>query len=246
MGYKMPKRILLLSNSTNSGEERFQYAKKTIKKFLGSASNILLIPYAGININFENYASLTKKNFGELGYNVESIHMAKEPFRSIKEAGAILVGGGNTYALLHRMHESKIVNLIREEVNKGKPYIGWSAGSNVACPTIKTSNDWTAGVPKGINIVRLDALRLVPFQLNPHYKDPEPIKNEESNEDRILEFMTTNPGIYIVGLRNGSILRIEGKNVKLIGEKTARIFRSDMEPFEQSPGKNLDYLLQNP
>ena len=116
----------------------------------------------------------------------------------------------------------------------------------MACPTIKTSNDWTAGVPKGINIVRLDALRLVPFQLNPHYKDPEPIKNEESNEDRILEFMTTNPGIYIVGLRNGSILRIEGKNVKLIGKKTARIFRSDMEPFEQSPEKNLDYLLQNP
>ena len=149
------------------------------------------------------------------------------------------MSGGNTFQLLSRLYQHDLLDAIRSRVNAGTPYIGWSAGSNIACPTIKTTNDMPIVEPPSF-----DGLALVPFQINPHYLDAHPEGHQgETREERILEFIEVNPDTHVVGLREGSILRIEGGRISLLGEKTARVFIKGAEPKEYGRSDSLDFLL---
>jgi len=214
-------RLLLISNSTMAGQPYLDYPKGEIKKFLGEKPvESIFIPYAAVTFSFDEYEQKVSERFNEIGHQIKSIHHFSNPVEAIKQAGAIVVGGGNTWQLLRMMRENKLLKAIQEKVAEGTPYIGWSAGSNVACPTIKTTNDMPITDPHGF-----DALNLVPFQINPHYLDSNPENHAgETREQRILEFIEANQKITVVGLREGSMLLRENDKLSFIGNNSARIF----------------------
>lgn len=234
------KRLLLLSNSRNYGQGYLEHAESHIKAFLGEAvRRVLFIPFAAVRFSFEQFADTVRERFKHFGYELDSIHASDHPRRAVEEAEAIIVGGGNTFHLLHHLYERDLLTAIRERVSKGAPYVGWSAGSNVACPTIKTTNDMPIIEPASFQ-----ALDLVPFQINPHYLDAHPEGHQgETREERLLEFIEVNPGVYAVGLREGSMLRVEGADIRLIGSKSARIFVHGDAAKECQPEESLQFLL---
>jgi dipeptidase E len=232
-------KLLLISNSTMPGEAYLDYPKHEIKKFLGEKPiTALFIPYAAVTFSFDNYEQKVAERFAELGFQVKSIHHLSDPVQAVKDAEAIVVGGGNTWQLVRMMHDNQIMEAIREKVLKGTPYIGWSAGSNVACPTLRTTNDMPIIDPKGF-----DTTGLVPFQINPHYLDANPEGHGgETREQRIEEFLEINPDVYVVGLREGTMLHVENGKIKLIGNRTARIFKKGSVPFELSAEDDFSFL----
>ncbi len=234
-------RLLLISNSTNAGEEYLAYPMEHIKSFLGSAKhNILFIPYAGITISYDDYTARVNKRFGEIGHSVASIHSSYDPVKAVREADIIVVGGGNTWQLLHLIQKNGLIEPIREKVLSGTPYIGWSAGSNLCCPTIRTTNDMPVVQPASFS-----SLNLIPFQINPHYLDANPEGHAgETREDRIKEFIQVNRELYVVGLREGTMLILENRYLKLIGKRKARIFRYNSEFLELSSEDDLNFLLE--
>jgi len=235
------KRLLLLSNSTNFGEPFLQYPIKTIQQFLGSAApEVLFVPYAGVRISFSDYAARVRERFREIGISVTSVHETENPAAAVERAAAVVVGGGNTFCLLDRLYKHGLVDCIRERVLQGIPYVGWSAGSNVACPTIKTTNDMPIVEP-----LSLRALDLVPFQINPHYTDATlPNHGGETRAERLMEFMEVNPAVSVIGLPEGTMLRVEGEKVESLGAKPARVFRTGQEVMEPAPGDSLQFLLE--
>ncbi|HKQ50901.1 MAG TPA: dipeptidase PepE [Pyrinomonadaceae bacterium] len=233
-------RLLLLSNSTNYGGEFLAHAANDIRDFLGAAvRRVLFVPFAGVTRSYDEYAAVVRARFGELGYQLDSVHETAEPAKTVENAEAIAVGGGNTFHLLRGLYEAGLIESIRARVGIGTPYVGWSAGSNVACPTIKTTNDMPIVEPPSFA-----ALNLVPFQINPHYTDEMPADHAgETREQRLAEFLKANPDARVVGLREGSILRIEGSEIKLLGAKTARVFKSGADAKEFWPTDSLNFLL---
>ena len=234
------KRLLLLSNSTNFGEPFLQYPIRTIQQFLGPAvSEVLFVPYAGVRLSYPDYAARVRERFQEIGVAVTSVHEAENPAAAVERAAAIVVGGGNTFCLLDRLYTHGLVERIRERVQQGVPYLGWSAGSNVACPTIRTTNDMPIAEPPSLN-----ALGLVPFQINPHYTDATlPNHGGETRAERLTEFLEMNPAMSVIGLREGTMLRVEDGRIELLGDKPARIFRRNREIIEPAPGDSLQFLL---
>jgi dipeptidase E len=226
-------RLLLLSNSRNFGGGYLEHAEPWIREFLGKkVTRAAFIPYAGVTISWDEYTATVAGRFAQLGVEVTSVHTAKQPVEAVEAAPAILVGGGNTFHLLKHLYDTGTLWAIRRRVLAGAPYIGWSAGSNVACPTIRTTNDMPVVEP-----ARFDAMRLVPFQVNPHYTDATiPNHGGETRAQRIAEFTAANPEMTVVGLREGSALRVEGSAVTLLGPHPARVFRRGGEPFDASPG----------
>ncbi len=235
----MAKRLLLISNSTNYGEEYLEYTKPHIKGFLGdTVKNVLFVPYAGVTMSYDEYATKVENVFMKLGYGLLSVHQAKDPVAAVEEADTIVIGGGNTFHLVHMMHETGLMDAIRKKVESGTPFIGWSAGSNVACPSLKTTNDMPIVEPASFT-----TLGLVPFQINPHYTDAIiPNHNGETREDRIREFLVANPETIVVGLKEGTILRIEGEDIKYIGSKTVKVFKKDQPTLEFDKNASLDFL----
>ncbi len=235
-------KLLLISNSTNAGEKYLNHPKNEIKKFLGNEKiNAIFIPYAGVTFSYQEYEDKVNERFNELGHSVTSIHKFDNPVEAIKNADAIVVGGGNTFELVNQMYKNKLMEPIKEKIASGTPFIGWSAGSNVACPTIRTTNDMPIVEPESFNV-----LNFVPFQINPHYLDASPEGHAgETREMRLEEFLELNKSIYVVGLREGTMLWIENNNIKLIGPKPARIFKHGQEPKEMTKEENFDFLLEN-
>jgi dipeptidase E len=233
-------RLLLISNSTNAGEAYLEHPLGQIKAFLGPHKlNALFIPYAGVTISFDEYTSRVRERFREIGHDLNSTHESEDPVQAIQRAQAIVVGGGNTFYLAKLMQEQGLLDPIRERVLAGIPYIGWSAGSNMACPSIRTTNDMPIVEPESFQ-----ALNLVPFQINPHYMDANPEGHAgETREMRIQEFTEVNPGIFVVGLREGTMLLVERQTVKLLGPKSARIFVKDQQPREIRPGDDFTFLI---
>lgn len=233
-------RLLLISNSTMPGEPYLDYPKHEIQKFLGEKPvDALFIPYAAVTFSFEHYESKVKERFTEIGHNITSIHHFSNPVEAIQKAEVIVVGGGNTWQLVRMMHDRRLMEAIRQKVERGTPYIGWSAGSNVACPTLQTTNDMPVVDPKGF-----DCMDLVPFQINPHYLDANPEGHGgETREQRIEEFLEINPGIAVVGLREGTMLKYENNTLNLIGNRSVRIFRKGFTPQELGAGDNFDFLF---
>lgn len=233
-------RLLLISNSTMQGEPYLDYPKHEIKKFLGEdAVTALFIPYAAVTFSYDEYERKVEERFCEVGHHVVSIHRFADPLKAVADAKAIVVGGGNTWQLVRSMRDHGLIDAIREKVLNGAPYIGWSAGSNVACPTLRTTNDMPVIDPMGF-----DCMNLVPFQINPHYLDKNPEGHGgETREQRILEFIEINPDLYVVGLREGTMLKYENNQLDLIGKLPARIFRKGVPAKEVSPGEDLAFLL---
>ena len=233
-------RLLLISNSTNPGEAYLDYPKNNIKDFLGEKSqNAIFIPYAAVTFSYEEYEEKVNTRFAEIGHHVTSIHRFINPVEAIENADAIVVGGGNTWQLVKMLQEKKLMKVIRKKVKKGTPYIGWSAGSNIACPSLRTTNDMPIVEPE-----KFKTLKLVPFQINPHYLDAHPENHGgETREMRIQEFIEINKNIYVVGLREGTMLLLEDKDLTLIGNRKARIFKHQQEPKEVSNEEDLNFLL---
>lgn len=233
-------RLLLLSNSKNPGQGYLEHALPIVGSFLGQSINrVLFIPYASVIRTFADYEAAVADRFSTIGYSVRSIHHSIDPREAVEAAQAIAVGGGNTFHLLRRLYDENLLDVIRRRVAAGVPYIGWSAGSNIACPTIRTTNDMPIIEPPS-----LAALGLVPFQINPHYLDAHPEGHQgETREERLREYIEVNEGVRVVGLREGSILRVDGGKVELIGSKTARLFVKGAEPREYAATDSLDFLL---
>lgn len=233
------KHLLLISNSTNAGEAYLSWPIGEIGAFLKGVSQVAFVPYAGVTFSYDAYVDKVQKRFDEIGVKVVGVHTSNSPRRAIEEAEAIVVGGGNTWRLLQQMQNNDLLDAIREKVLAGTRYVGWSAGSNVACPTIRTTNDMPITEPRDFN-----ALSFVPFQINPHYLDDSPANHGgETREDRIREFIEVNQFMFVVGLREGCLLEVTNGKVELRGKKPARIFHFGKDPVEVLPGGNLDFLL---
>ena len=234
-------RLLLLSNSRNYGGEYLAHAEDAIRSFLGrGVGKVLFVPYAAVRVSYDDYAAVVGKKFGELGYGLESVHTKPDPAAAVAGAEAVVVGGGNTFHLLHKLHETGLIPAIRSRVRAGAPYVGWSAGANLAGLSIRTTNDMPIVQPP-----TFEALGLVPFQINPHYTDAViPNHAGETRAERLLEFIAANPGVPVVGLREGSSLSVEGGKLELLGEKPAIVFVSGAEPAEHAPGSSLRFLMR--
>ncbi len=230
----------MISNSTNAGEAYLDYPKNHIRDFLGSKPvKGLFIPYAGVTVKFDDYAKKVSDRFRETGHDIDPVHLHKDPVKAVNEAEAIIVGGGNTFQLLKMVKENGLIEPIRKKVLEGTPYVGWSAGSNLTCPTIKTTNDMPIVEPAGFS-----ALNLVKFQINPHYLDANPEGHAgETREARIEEFIEVNPGVYVVGLREGTMFLLENGKIRLIGPRNARIFLKGQAPKELSSSDDFSFLL---
>jgi len=228
------KRVLLISNSTLYGSGYLDHAESEIRSFLGDVKRVLFVPYA--LFDRDKYAATAQQRFQKMEYELTSIHTAENPIAAVNETDAIFIGGGNTFRLLKALYEFDLINSIRNRVANGMPYIGSSAGSNVAAPTIKTTNDMPIVQPPSF-----DALGLVSFQINPHYLDPDPNSKHmgETREERIIQFLEEND-TPVVGLREGAILRIESGETILRGSSGARIFRRGIGPIEILPGVRVD------
>jgi dipeptidase E len=231
---------LLLSNSKNYGRGYLEHAEGLIKDFLGAGvEKVVFVPFAAVRVSYDQFAATVEKRFEAFGYGLDSVHLAPDPKSAIAAAPAVVVGGGNTFALLARLYEADLLGAIRASARAGTPYLGWSAGANIAGPSIKTTNDMPIVQPPS-----LDALGLIPFQLNPHYTDDVvPNHAGETRAERLIEFTVANPGVPVVGLREGSALRVEGATMELIGEKKARVFLSDRDAEDFAPRASLQFLL---
>ncbi len=234
-------RLLLISNSTMAGEPYLEYPKGNIKSFLGeTVVKALFIPYAGVSMSFDTYEAKVKERFNEIGHDIVSIHHFDNPVKAVEEAEAIVVGGGNTFNLAKMIQDNGLIEPIRKKVQSGTPYIGWSAGSNMACPTIRTTNDMPIIEPDSFCV-----LNLIPFQINPHYLDTHPEGHGgETREDRIMEFLELNPNMYVAGLRESCMFLVEGDSYQHIGNKPCRIFRKGEEPKELRSTDNFDFLFK--
>jgi dipeptidase E len=233
-------RLLLFSNSTNAGEPWFQFPFPHIREFLdGKPLNCLFIPYAAVTFSFGEYTQLVRQQFNAMGHNVMSLEEVNNPLKAIANTEAIIVGGGNTFHLLNHLQKRQFLAPIREKVLSGTPYIGWSAGSNLSCPTISTTNDMPI-----VQVENFQALNLVPFQINPHYLDTNPEGHAgETRETRILEFIEVNPSIYVLGLREGSFLLLENKKLMLHGTRSARLYKKGTAVEELKSDSDLSFLL---
>lgn len=233
----MPRRILLISNSNLHGSGYLDHAEERIRDFLGLTPRVLFFPYALFDWNA--YAEQARERFQRMGYALDSAHEADDPPRTALEARAFFVGGGNTFRLLKTLQDLSLLEPIRRRVADGVPYIGSSAGSLVACPTIRTTNDMPIVEPSS-----LAALGLVTFQINAHYLDPDPASTHmgETREERLRQFHEENSA-PVVGLREGTMLRIEGNRIVLQGRFPARIFRRGREPVEAQPEARLENLV---
>jgi dipeptidase E len=234
-------RLLLISNSTNPGESYLDYPKGNIKAFLGEKPvKALFIPYAAVTFSFDLYEEKVSERFREIGHEIVSIHRFKDPVSAVNEASAIVVGGGNTWKLLKTVRDNNLIDIVRKKIISGTPYIGWSAGSNLACPTIKTTNDMPVVEPDSFS-----AFNLIPFQINPHYLDVNPAGHAgETREQRIEEFIEANPEIIVAGLREGCMLIREDEKLTMVGTRKIRIFKKGSSPVEYSSGDDLSFLLK--
>jgi len=252
-------KLLLISNSTNFGEPYLAWCQTQIDFFcekngISADSNILFFPFAGVNIggksypeSYNVYETRVKDVFLKWGYkNVNSIHQFENKAEAIEKADCLVVGGGNIFHLYAEMHKFLLMEKVREKVSKGTPYIGWSAGSNLACPTLCTTNDMPIVQPASFK-----GLNLIPFQINPHYLDPTPeidkmIKHGgETRQDRLNEYLAVNQKMLVVGLREASALVVDKDKMTLRGGKKMVVMQYGKESYEIEPSTDISELLCN-
>lgn len=237
----MKRNLLLISNSTLHGSGYLDHCAEEIKNFLKRKKSVLFIPYARPDgMTHDEYTNVAKKRFEEMGFKLSGIHEHSDPKEAVNTAEAIFTGGGNTFVLINSLYKADILDSIRKKVSEGMPYIGTSAGSNIACKNVKTTNDMPIMYPPSF-----DALNLVPFNINPHYLDPDPESTHkgETRETRIKEFHFYNDE-YVVGLREGAMLLVKDDKITLKGSTGARVFNKNHKAEEYKPNDSLDFLLE--
>jgi len=228
------KRLLLLSSSRVHGGGYLDHAEAEIRTFLQGIPRILFVPYA--LHDRDGYAAVARQRFQQLGIELDSIHESDDPKSAIEQAEAMFVGGGNTFRLLNTLCHYELMPWIRERAKAGMRYMGASAGSNLAGPTIKTTNDMPIVQPPSF-----EALGLVPFQINPHYIDADPSSTHmgETREQRLREYLEESD-VPVVAIREPAIVRVEGEVITLEGKAGARIFARGREPYELASGNLIE------
>lgn len=235
----MSRRVLLISSSRLHGQGYMAYCSQELAEFWGGQRELLFVPFAMQNQAL--YAERVQAGLGPMGFRLTSLHETADYAQAVKQAKGIFIGGGNTFLLTKLLHETGLIPLIRARVLSGElAYMGSSAGSNVACPTMKTTNDMPIVQPPSF-----DTIGLVPFQINAHYLDPDPdsLHMGETRELRIREFHEFNR-TPVVGLREGGLIHIEGDRATLRGKMSARLFQPGQDPQEFAPGADLSFLLR--
>jgi dipeptidase E len=231
---------LLLSSSRVGNTPYLAHALPFIKPLTANAQKWLFIPYAGVAMAYDNYLACVVEGLGELRLDISGIHQHSDPRQAIRDADGILVGGGNTFHLLNELYRYDLIQLIREEVTNGKPYIGWSAGANVAGLSIRTTNDMPIIEPPSFT-----ALGLLPFQLNPHYSNFQvPGHNGETRAQRLLEFTRVDPLTPVIGIAEGTALWRQDDKLSLLGDRPAYLFCGDQQEIEIPVGSDLSQLLK--
>ncbi|HVZ17855.1 MAG TPA: dipeptidase PepE [Terriglobales bacterium] len=231
----MSTRLLLLSSSRVHGGGYLDHAESQISDFLKRVTRVLFVPYA--LKDREGYVAVARQRFEAMGFGLDSIHNAENQKKAVENAEAIFVGGGNTFRLLNTLYQLNLLASIRVRVNSGMPYVGASAGSNIAGPTIKTTNDMPIVQPSSF-----EALGLVPFQINPHYIDADQKSTHmgETREQRLREFLEENDG-PVVAIREAAMIHVEDGVITLEGTAGARVFRRGREPYEIEPGNLIEF-----
>ncbi|XP_034160607.2 alpha-aspartyl dipeptidase-like [Pangasianodon hypophthalmus] len=236
----MNRQLLLVSNSTLYGGGYLQHCQHNISDFFGKqVKRILFVPYA--LHDRDAYTKTARDKLSRLGYEVDSVHEAADPVEAVRKAEAIFIGGGNTFRLLKALYDNNLVTEIKKRVfQDGVPYMGSSAGTNVATVSINTTNDMPIAFPPSFS-----AIGLVPFNINPHYLDPDPNSRHmgETREQRITQYHEELNTPCVLGLREGSMLLVEGNKATLLGTTNARLFQRGKEPSEHEPGSDLSFLL---
>ncbi len=231
---------LLLMSSSRSADTGFLEANANeLAQVLDGVRRALFIPYAIVGDARPSRIAMVTERFAHLGVAIDDIDSAADPVRAVEQAEAVLVSGGNTFCLLNDLYANDLVRPLRERVQAGAPYIGWSAGSNVAGRSIRTTNDMPIVHPPGFR-----ALELVPFQINPHYTDamPEGLRGE-TREQRIEEFLAVNPNEVVVGLPEGDALLLADARLRLTGAHDAWLFRAGRPRQRLAAGRDLGHLL---
>lgn len=225
------KRILLASTSTVYGGTYLSYLQDELIDFFTGIDEILFVPYARPSgITHDEYIQIAQQFFNRVGKSIVGLHTFADPKKAIRQAKAIFTGGGNTFVLVNQLYGLEVMDVLREAVENGTLYMGTSAGSNIAGQTMQTTNDMPIVYPPSFK-----TLGLVPFNINHHYLDPDPQSKHkgETRETRIKEFHVFND-TPVIGLREGSWLRVEDEKVSLKGDLTARIFLKGQEPYEST------------
>lgn len=232
-------RLLIVSTSKIHGSEYMEYLFDELKDYFKGINEILFIPYARPGgTSFDDYTAVSRDAFAQIGIGVKGIHEYDDPVEAVANAQGIFTGGGNTFLLLRTLYENNLIKALRKAVKSGTPYMGSSAGSNITGLTVGTTNDMPIVYPPSF-----EALQLVPFNINPHYLDPDPDSKHqgETRETRINEFMNFNDQ-RVIGLREGSWLRREGESLVLKGVLSARLFEKNSKPRELAPG-DVSFML---
>lgn len=233
------KRLLIASTSTLHSGAYLEYLLPELKSFFKGVETLTFIPYARPSgISHDSYTAKVREAFSQINIAVKGIHEYENPVKAIEEADAIFTGGGNTFLLVQQLYQNNLISTIQEKVKAGTPYLGTSAGSNICGLTMETTNDMPIVYPPSFK-----TFGFVPFNLNPHYLDPDPTSTHmgETRETRIAEFhaFNTQP---VVGLREGSWLEVAGNTITLRGSLSARIFEQGKTPIEVETNTNLSYL----
>ncbi len=227
-----PQRLLLLSNSRNPAGEYLVHAREAITRFVGPRRQALFFPFAGTTIAWDAYLAMAQAALRPCGLELTTAHTSADLARAIADAEVLVVGGGNTFRLLHEMRVHRALEPLREAILAGKPYIGWSAGSVLASPTICTTNDMPIVNPGGF-----DALGVVPFQINAHYTNALPTGHQgETRNQRLAEYLVMNPHARVLALPEGNWLEAQGLHYTVHGPHTNWLFRAGKEPMAVAQG----------
>lgn len=230
-------RLLLVSSSVVHGSGYLEHCGAAVERLFQGLDRILFVPFA--LADRDGYAAKVRGRFSEFGIDVDSLHESTNPRATVEEARGFFVGGGNTFRLLKTIQDLDLTDPIRDRVEQGIPYMGTSAGSNLACPSLRTTNDMPIVQPRDF-----EALGLVPFQLNPHYIDPDPSTTHkgETRDLRLQEFHEEND-IPVLALREGAMLEVQGDSMVLLGHAGGKLFRKEKETRNLAEGEVLDELL---
>jgi dipeptidase E len=227
-----------MSSSRRENLGYLEHAKGQLERlFGGRVREVLLIPYASVRASYDDFEATVAAPFAELGMTIRSVHRFADQARAVHDAEAVAVAGGNTFVLLKRIYDNGLLLPVRERVAAGMPYVGWSAGTNVACPTIRTANDMAIVMPQSF-----DGFGLVPFQINPHFIPGRPAgHNVETREERLQEFMLMNPGETVVTLPEGTALLCEDGMAEVLGDRGAlHLTPEGMTTWEEGHRFRLD------
>lgn len=240
----MNKKLLLISNSTNRGEKYLGWCLPLIEEFCHkhNVKNVLFVPYAGVTAGYDAYTEKVKAIYATIGVNLYSVHTQTDPVKAVMEAECIAVGGGNTFNLVYEMQRNGVMAAIAKKATEGTPYMGWSAGSNVAGLSLKTTNDMPIIEPQSF-----DCMKLVPFQINPHYTDFfDPKHGGETRDDRLIEFIKIEPHCWVAAIREATALSLEEGKLKLIGRNNKmKVFRGDKgQAKEYSLDDDINFLMK--